>query len=141
MSSSAASVSAGMSSLIITNPTNRSPPSWTDHIRGHALASVDRVLEMALHRAEEALLARRRDEPEHGGPVRVGDDVAQLDRGHGRRRPTRTAGVADLVEERERAGFALERGPDEVAQRGLDLALDARRDWRRPAIASMSSRW
>ena len=33
----------------------------------------------------------------------------------------------DLVEERQRAGVALERGPDEVAQRGLGLALDAGR--------------
>ena len=129
-----------MPSLIITNPTSWSP-SWTDHIRGHALASVHRVLEVADHRAEEALLAGRPTELQDGRLVGLGDDVAELDRGH-----QGSAGRGDRALRGPRRGTPATarraRGRRARTRAGRPRSRVRRRaDWRRPAMASMSRRW
>ena len=79
------------------------------------------------HRPEEALLARAPDAARRTAALsRLGDDVAQLDGGHQGSAGRAAGGLADLVEEGQRARVALEGAADELAQGGLGLALDGR---------------
>ena len=83
MSSSASSVSCGMPSLIIDEPDELAGRGVVDGPHpGTGLRVGDRVLEVADHRAEVALLAGPAPEAHHGLDVVLGDDVAELDDRH-----------------------------------------------------------